>query len=84
MKYRESEEMYLETILVLQNQGPVRAVDIAKNLMDILNEINPNPNNMIVKIYKIPIFVIPLSIIYLSQNDYIIKESRKQSTFLSF
>ena len=32
MKIQESAEMYLETILVLQNQGPVRAVDIAKNL----------------------------------------------------
>ena len=32
MKIQESAEMYLETILVLQNQGPVRAIDIAKNL----------------------------------------------------
>lgn len=32
MKIQESAEMYLETILVLQNQGSVRAVDIAKNL----------------------------------------------------
>lgn len=30
MKIRESAEMYLETILVLSKNGPVRAIDIAK------------------------------------------------------
>ena len=33
MKYRESEEMYLETILLIKNQkGTVRAIDIAGEL----------------------------------------------------
>ena len=33
MKYRESQEMYLETILVLQNKcGQVRAIDVATEL----------------------------------------------------
>ena len=33
MKYRESQEMYLETILILQNKcGQVRSVDVATEL----------------------------------------------------
>ena len=33
MKYRESEEMYLETILLIKNQkGTVRAIDVAGEL----------------------------------------------------
>ena len=33
MKYRESEEMYLETILRLKNRGaPSRSVDVAEEL----------------------------------------------------
>ncbi len=32
MKIRESAEMYLETILVLSKQGPVRSIDIAKKM----------------------------------------------------
>ena len=32
MQIRESAEMYLETILVLSKKGPVRSIDIAKEM----------------------------------------------------
>ena len=32
MQIRESAEMYLETILVLSNKGPVRSIDIAREM----------------------------------------------------